>query len=95
MLTQEPGASTNAILDIKRGPEILLGLCSEGEEEEVVHRGLVCLRNLSCAPEPAGTRARQALRELGGVETMKACLRRTRNPAILQVGVEAMKALVK
>jgi hypothetical protein len=95
MLTQEPGASTNAILDIKRGPEILLGLCSEGEEEEVVHRGLVCLRNLSCAPEPAGTRARQALRELGGVEAMKACLRRTRNPAILQVGVEAMKALVK
>jgi protein unc-45 len=95
MLTQEPSASTNAILDIKRGPEILLGLCSEGEEEEVMHRGLVCLRNLSCAPEPAGTRARQALRELGGVEAMKACLRRTHNPAILQVGVEAMKALVK
>lgn len=95
MLTQEPGALTNAILDIKRGPEILLGLCSEGEEEEVVHRGLVCLRNLSCAPDPAGTRARQALRELGGVEAMKACLSRTRNPTILQVGVEAMKALVK
>jgi hypothetical protein len=95
MLTQEPGASANAVLDIKRGPEILLGLCSEGEEEEVVHRGLVCLRNLSCAPEPAGTRARQTLRELGGVETMKACLRRIHNPAILQVGVEAMKALVK
>ena len=44
---------------------------------------------------PAGTRARQALRQLGGVEAMKACLSRTRNPTILQVGVEAMNALVK
>jgi hypothetical protein len=95
MLTQEPGASTNAILDVKRGPAILLGLCSDGEEEDVVHRGLVCLWNLSCAPDPAGTRARQTLRDLGAVDVLKACLKRTRNPAIVQLGVEAMKALVK
>jgi hypothetical protein len=95
MLTQEAITSTNAILDVKRGPEILLGLCSEGEEEAVVHRGLVCLRNLCCAPDPAGARARQALRGLGAVEVLTACLKRIRNPAILQVGVEAMKALVK
>lgn len=95
MLTQDPGASTNAILDVKRGPEIILGLCSEGEEEDVVHRGLVCLRNLSYAPDPAGTRARQALHDLGAAEVLKACLKRTRNPAVLQVGVEAMKALAQ
>ena len=95
MLTQDPGTSTNAILDIKRGPEILLGLCSEGEEEEIVHRGLVCLQNLSCAPDPAGARARQALRNSGAAEVLKTCLKRTRNPTILQIGVEAMKALVK
>lgn len=95
MLTQEAITSTDAILDVKRGPEILLGLCSEGEEEAVVHRGLVCLRNLCCAPDPAGARTRQALRGLGAVEVLKACLKRIRNPAILQVGVEAMKALVK
>ena len=94
MLTQEP-ASANAILDVKRGPEILLGLCSEGEEEDVVHRGLACIQNLSCAPDPAGKRARQALRDLDTVEVLKACLKRTRNPVILQIGVEAMKALVK
>ena len=94
MLTQEP-ASTNAILDVKRGPAILLGLCSEGEEEDVVHRGLACIQNLSCAPDPAGKRARQALRDLDTVEVLKACLKRTRNPVILQIGVEAMKALVK
>ena len=73
----------------------MLGLCSEGEEEDVVHRGLVCLRNLSCAPDPAGTRARQALHDLGAAEVLKACLKRTRNPAVLQVGVEAMKALAQ
>jgi hypothetical protein len=95
MLTQEPGTSTNAILDVKRGPEILLGLCSEGEEEDVVHRGLVCLRNISRASDPAGTKARQALRDLGAVNVIKACLKRTRNPTVVQVGIEAMKALVK
>lgn len=95
MLTEDGGASINAVLDIKRGPEILLGLCSEREEEDIVHRGLVCIRNLSCASDPAGTRARDALKQLDALEVLKQCLKATRNPALLQVGVEALKGMME
>ena len=79
---------------MKRGPEILLGLCQD-DEEDIVHRGLVGVRNLTAATGVTGDEARQALKTAGGVATLKACLRTWSTPALLQIGVEALKPLVE
>lgn len=94
LLTEVPDVSLGKIFDIKRAPEIILSLCQD-EDEEIVHRGLVCVRNLVCAPEPVGSRAREVLKENGAIDTLKACLKRINNPALLQIGVEALKPLVE
>lgn len=93
MLT-EYDVAAGAIIDRKRGVEILLGLCQD-EEDEIIHRGIVCIRNLTCASGDIGVRGRRAVKDNGGVETLKGCLRRCSNPAILEVDVEALKPLVE
>lgn len=83
-----------AILERDRGIEILLGLCGEGEEE-VIHRGVVCIRNIICAGGEVGVKGRNKAKEMGGVDILKAALKRARNEAILEIGVEALKELIK
>jgi protein unc-45 len=92
MLT-EHDAAIAGVLEIKRGIHILLGLCQD-DNEEIVHRGLVCLRNLACATGDIGQQARNAIQEEHGVDTLKACLRQWNNQAMLQAGVDAIKLLV-
>jgi hypothetical protein len=61
----------------------------------VAHRGLVIVRNLVYAEEAElAKKAIQALSKNGAVEKLKITLRKTRDPALLQTGVEAVKALV-
>jgi len=93
MLT-EHDAAIAGILEVKRGVSILLGLCQD-DNEEIVHRGLVCLRNLACATGNIGQRARSVIQEDKGVETLKACLKQWNSPAVLQAGVDALKPLVE
>lgn len=92
MLTEFDAAVT-AVLDQKRGAEIILDLCRD-DDESILHRGVVCVHNLAHSADPIGTRAREALTQKDAVETMKDCLRKSRDPAILQIGVEALKALM-
>jgi protein unc-45 len=92
MLT-EHDAAIASVLEVKRGVHILLGLCQD-DNEEIVHRGLVCLRNLACATGDIGQQARNAIQEEKGVDTLKACLRQWNNQAMLQAGVDALKPLV-
>lgn len=94
MLT-EYDAAVAAVLDRPRGVELLLGLCQE-DDDSLVHRGVVCVRNLTCtASGDIGARAKAAVRATGGIDTLTACLKKTSNPAVLQAGVEAMKPLVE
>ncbi|KAK2766909.1 hypothetical protein FQN54_006224 [Arachnomyces sp. PD_36] len=93
MLT-EYDAATSAVLDRKRGVEIILGLCRE-KESDLVHRGLVCVKNITAATGDIGNRAREAVLKNGGVDTLRDCLRQTSNPMILQLGVEILKPLVQ
>lgn len=68
-------------------------MCGE-ESEELVHRGVVCVRNVVCAPGDAGGRGREKVGAAGGAAVLKEALRKsTRNREIMQVGVEALKAL--
>jgi hypothetical protein len=94
MLT-EYDAAIAAILERPRGVNLLLGLCGESNDD-LVHRGIVCIRNLTCtASGDIGSRARDAVRQNNGVDILKNCLKRCSNPSILQAGVEALKPLVE
>ncbi|KAJ5397779.1 hypothetical protein N7509_005892 [Penicillium cosmopolitanum] len=94
MLT-EYDAAVAAVLDRQRGVDLLLGLCQE-DDDSLVHRGIVCVRNLTFAASgDIGTRAKAAVRAAGGIDILTACLKATKNPAVLQAGVEALKPLVQ
>ncbi|KAJ5966494.1 hypothetical protein N7481_013208 [Penicillium waksmanii] len=94
MLT-EYDAAVAAVLDRQRGVDLLLGLCQE-DDDSLVHRGIVCVRNLTFAASgEIGTRAKAAVRAAGGIDILTACLKATKNPAVLQAGVEALKPLVQ
>ncbi|KAL4890180.1 myosin-binding striated muscle assembly central-domain-containing protein [Aspergillus ambiguus] len=94
MLT-EFDAAVAAVLDRPRGVQLLLGLCEE-EDESLVHRGVACVRNLtSIASGDIGRRAREAVKAQGGVDILTRVLKQSKNTAILQTGVEALKPLVE
>ncbi|KAJ5361173.1 hypothetical protein N7541_002017 [Penicillium brevicompactum] len=88
-------AAIAAVLDRPRGVELLLGLCQE-DDDALVHRGVVCVRNLTCvATGDIGSRAKEAVRTAGGIETLTACIKKTKMQAVLQIAVEALKPLVQ
>ncbi|EED23300.1 actin cytoskeleton organization protein (Cro1), putative [Talaromyces stipitatus ATCC 10500] len=94
MLT-EYDAAISAVLERPRGVNLLLGLCQENNDD-LVHRGIVSVRNLTCIPSgDIGKRALDAVKQGNGVDILKSCLQRSSNPAILQAGVEALKPLVE
>lgn len=88
MLTEWDKAC-EAVINRERGVEILLGMVGDNNEE-VRHRGVVCLRNLVCG----GGGYEGKFKEAGGVEVLREALRGTRNPEVLSVGVEALKVLM-
>ncbi|KAE8149136.1 actin cytoskeleton organization protein [Aspergillus avenaceus] len=94
MLT-EFDASIAGILDRPRGTVLLLRLCQE-DDEGLLHRGVACVRNMSCiASGDIGRHAREALKNYGAVDILTNILKKSRNPVILQTGVEALKPLVE
>ncbi|KAJ5127789.1 hypothetical protein N7448_008568 [Penicillium atrosanguineum] len=94
MLT-EYDAAIAAVLERPRGVDLLLGLCQE-DDDALVHRGAVCVRNLTCAASgDIAARAKDAVRAAGGIDILTACIKKTSNQAILQAGVEALKPLVQ
>ncbi|KAE8322069.1 myosin-binding striated muscle assembly central-domain-containing protein, partial [Aspergillus sergii] len=83
-----------AVLDKPRGVPLLLRLCQE-DDEGLLHRGVACVRNMSCiASGDIGRRAKEALKKGGAVDILSNMLKKSRNPAVLQTGVEALKPLV-
>lgn len=84
-----------AVLDRPRGVSLLLGLCQD-TNEDLVHRGVVCIRNLTCIGSgDVGARAREAVKQGRGIETLTRCVQKTSNRAIMQAAVEALKPLVQ
>lgn len=89
MLTEWDKAC-EAVMGRERGVEILLAMVKE-DNEEIRHRGVVCVRNLVCG----GGGYEGAFREKGGVDVLREALRGTRNPEVLGVGVETLKVLME
>lgn len=89
MLTEWDKAC-EAIMNRERGVEILLAMVSE-DNEEVRHRGVVCVRNLVCG----GGEYVGKFKAAEGVNIIREALRGTRSPEVLSVGVEALKVLMQ
>ena len=87
-------AAIAAVLDRARGVELLLGLCQE-DDDALVHRGVACVANLTNASGDIGARAKAAVRDAGGIDILAACLKKSSNPDVLQIGMEALKPLVQ
>jgi protein unc-45 len=91
--------ATEAVLGMERGVKILLGLCEE-KDEELYHRGILCVLNL-VAPhnvegqinDIVGERAIQKISKEGGVKILKDLLMTTKNEQVLLAGVEVLTKL--
>jgi hypothetical protein len=86
-------AAVTAVLERERGVKILLKLCTE-DEEELRHRGVVCILNLLSIPGEVGKKAREKVNGDDGVEALKECLKKSRNQEVLEITVEALKKLM-
>lgn len=72
---------------------LLLGMCRE-EGEELRHRGVVCVLNVLTAPGKVGEWGVKKVKEEGGVEALKECLKLSRSQEVLEITVEALKLLL-
>lgn len=86
--------AVNAILERDRGLGILLALCKE-DSEELRHRGVVCILNVMTAPGKVGEWGVTKVKEAGGVEALKECLKKSRSQEVLEITVEALKKLLE
>lgn len=91
MLTEWDKA-VEAVLSKERGVKILLGMC-EDDNEEMKHRGLVCVLNLVNAPGKLGEEVVSKVKAEGGEASLRESLRGTKSPEILNIGVQALKKL--
>lgn len=80
------------IVKRKTGVENLLNLCS-ADDEQLRHRGVFIICGMIEHEGEPGRRAREVIRQLGGVRHVKACAQKSRDPEILEVAAEALKVL--
>ncbi|KAK3196853.1 SWI5-dependent HO expression protein 4 [Lecanicillium sp. MT-2017a] len=76
-----------------RGVKMLLGLCLD-ENEDLRHRGVVSILNMVSTEGEIGENAREKIKEEGGVDALKECLKKSRRPAVVQATVQALKPLL-
>ncbi|RFU30894.1 hypothetical protein B7463_g5444, partial [Scytalidium lignicola] len=86
--------AVNAILERERGAKLLLKLCTE-DEEELRHRGIVCILNILSIPGKVGEWGVQKITDEGGVEVLKECLKKSRSPEVVSLTVETLKKLLQ
>ncbi|KAA8894057.1 myosin-binding striated muscle assembly central-domain-containing protein [Sphaerosporella brunnea] len=88
MLTEWDKAS-EAVAAKENGVKIVLGMVAE-ENDEMRHRGVVVVRNLVCGAVSHADKVKSE----GGIDILKEALKGTRQPEVLQIGVEALKVLM-
>ncbi|KAF3766513.1 hypothetical protein M406DRAFT_60848 [Cryphonectria parasitica EP155] len=85
----------NAILERERGIKNILGLCADGNSEELRHRGAFVVYNLVTIEGDVGRRSREKIRAEGGIEILTQCAKATRRPEVLDLTVQALKGLLE
>lgn len=86
-------SAVSAIIDRDGGVKNLLQLCCEGDED-LRHRGVVCVLNIATAPGTVGDNGVEKLKLENGVEKLKECLKLSRSQEVLGLCVEALKKLL-
>ncbi|TWU78996.1 hypothetical protein ED733_008300 [Metarhizium rileyi] len=82
------------VVQREKGVKVILGMCHD-PDEGLRHRGVVTLLNLVMADGETGQLAKEKVMEENGVEILKDCLKQSRRPEVLQITVEALKALLE
>ncbi|KAM5345769.1 hypothetical protein ACJ41O_011630 [Fusarium nematophilum] len=82
------------IINRDRGIKVILGMCVD-DDENIRHRGVFVVLNLVTAEGEPGQLARQKVKDEDGVEVLKECLKKSRRPEVLEVTVQALKALLE
>ncbi|KYK55875.1 actin cytoskeleton organization protein [Drechmeria coniospora] len=90
-LTAHPSV-VRAIIHRERGVKTVLGMCHD-PDEGLRHRGAVTIYNMASAEGNLGELARNKVKEEGGVEALKECLKQSRRPEVIQIAAQALKAL--
>jgi hypothetical protein len=72
---------------------VLLKLCKE-DEEDLRHRGVVCVSNMLNSPGDGGEKSAATVKEAGGVEALKECATKSRSQEVLEITVEALQKLL-
>lgn len=75
-----------------KGTKILLGMCAD-DNDEMKHRGFVCVSNVVNAPGDVGKRGIASVKDNDGVSTLQEALKKTKNRDIMEIGVEVLKKL--
>lgn len=85
---------TRYVVQRERGIKVILGMCND-PSAGLRHRGVAMVYNLVAAGGEAGKMAREKVRQEGGADVLKKCLKQSRQPEILQIAVEALKSLLE
>lgn len=85
--------AVSAILQRVGGVKNLLQLCVE-DDEELRHRGVVCILNVVTAPQKIGDEGIEKVMQEHGVEKLKECLKKSRSQEVLGLCVEALKKIL-
>ncbi|KAI0435928.1 putative actin cytoskeleton organization protein [Xylaria telfairii] len=83
-----------SVIKRKRGVEVVLGLCSE-DNEDLRHRGVFIILNMIAYEEELGKLARKEIREKNGLEILKTCAKKSRRAQVVEVTVQALKVLLE
>lgn len=86
-------SAVNAILERNNGVQLLLNLCKD-DEEDLRHRGVVCVLNVTSAPAKVGQWGREKVKDEGGIDALKECLKKSKSQEVLDITVKALKRLM-
>ncbi|KAI1480690.1 ARM repeat-containing protein [Daldinia eschscholtzii] len=87
-------AVVKGIVKRPRGVEVVLGLCGE-KSEDLRHRGAFVIYNMVACEGEAGKMARKEIRDKNGIEILKECAKTSRKSEVVEVTVQALKALLE
>ncbi|KAL6855045.1 SWI5-dependent HO expression protein 4 [Amphichorda felina] len=82
-----------SILQRDRGIKVILGMCID-KNEDLRHRGVYSILNIASGMGELKKEAREKIKEEGGVDTLKECLKLCRRPEVVQMTVQALKAVL-
>lgn len=82
------------IIKRERGVDLILGLCSE-DNEDLRHRGAFIVYNMISHDGETGRQAREEMRKKNGLEILKTCAKKSRRAEVVEVIIEALKVLLE